>query len=90
MWGKLSSECGTSCLGAIFFGRVVLGQVVFGASCPVSSTRSELLSDRACANLTAQLTNLRTAIAQTELAVVKIMKTTANGPRLEQTNETHR
>ena len=43
-WGKLSSECGASCLlnvgqvccGEFSLGRVVLGRVVFGASCPVS------------------------------------------------------
>ena len=28
------------------FGRAVLGRVVIGASCPVSSTRSELRDDR--------------------------------------------
>ena len=32
-WGELSSECGTTCLRASFPWGVVLGRVVFGASC---------------------------------------------------------
>ena len=45
MWGEFSSECGASrllnvgrvVLGQVFFGAIVLGRVVFGASCPVST-----------------------------------------------------
>ena len=74
MWGELS--WGDFLLDKLYWTELSLGRGVLFPRREASFLVSET-------NLTEQLNNLTTAIAQVEPGLIKIMKTTANGPRLE-------